>query len=141
VENVETYVKEALARKERIMGFGHRVYKTLDPRAIHLKEMSRQLAEKTGNLHYFNICQKLEEVVVPLLKEKHIYPNVDFYSGTVYNNLGIPEELFNSIFAVSRIAGWVAHVLEQLSDNRLIRPREKYIGDMDLTYIPIKKMK
>jgi citrate synthase len=130
-----------LGRKERIMGFGHRVYKTLDPRAIHLKEMSRQLAKKTGNFQFFNISQKLEEIVTPLLKEKRIYPNVDFYSGTVYNNLGIPEELFNSIFAVSRTAGWAAHILEQLGDNRLIRPREKYTGGMDLEYIPIRKRK
>jgi citrate synthase len=103
--------------------------------------MSRKLAEKTGNLHYFKLCEKLEEVVVPLLKEKRIFPNMDLYTGTLYNNLGIPEELFDCIFAVGRIVGWVAHILEQLSDNRLIRPIEKYVGNVDLEYVPIDKRK
>ena len=139
--NAESYAKKALAQDGKISGFGHRVYKITDPRALHLREVSKQLAEKTGNTRFFSIAQRLEEVVIPLLKEKRVYPNVDFYSGIVYDNLGIPEELFDAIFAVGRSAGWVAHTLEQVSENKLIRPREKYTGPMDLTYIPIEQRK
>jgi citrate synthase len=139
VENVENYVREKLSKKEKIFGFGHRVYKVLDPRVLPLKEMSNELAKKTGNFTYLKICERLEEVVVPLLKDKKVFPNVDLYSGVLYNYLGIPEELFDCIFAVGRIVGWVSHILEQLSDNRLIRPIGKYVGKMDLEYVPIDK--
>jgi citrate synthase len=140
-ENVENYVREKLSKKEKIFGFGHRVYKVLDPRVLPLKEMSNELAKKTGNFTYLKICERLEEVVVPLLKDKKVFPNVDLYSGVLYNYLGIPEELFDCIFAVGRIVGWVSHILEQLSDNRLIRPIGKYVGKMDLEYVPIDKRK
>jgi len=140
-DRVEAYVKEALARKEKIMGFGHRVYKTIDPRAIHIEKAAGELAKKTGNSKYFEMTQKFEEIVVPLLKEKRIYPNVDFFSSTVYDGLKIPEELFDSLFAIGRVPGWVAHSLEQAADNKLIRPREKYTGGMDLPYVPIGKRK
>ena len=121
------------------MGLGHGVYKTRDPRALHLRNMAKIMADETRNYKYFSICDRVEEVAVPLLAEKHIYPNVDFYSSTVYNALGIPEDLFDTLFATSRITGWCAHVLEQLADNRIIRPREKYVGAMDLPYVPINE--
>lgn len=140
-DRVEAYVRDALARKERIMGFGHRVYKTMDPRAIHIENAARELAKKTGDSKYFDMTQKFEEIVVPILKEKRIYPNVDFFSSTVYSGLKIPEELFDPLFAIGRVPGWVAHSLEQAADNRLIRPREKYTGGMDLQYVPIAKRK
>lgn len=141
VGDVESYARKALSQDGKISGFGHRVYKITDPRAVHLREVSKQLAEKTGNLRYFAIAQRLEEVAIPLLKEKRVYPNVDFYSGIVYDNLGIPEDLFDSIFAVGRSAGWVAHTLEQLQDNKLIRPLEKYTGRTESAYVPANKRK
>jgi citrate synthase len=124
-ERAETYIKEALARKQKISGFGHRVYRTEDPRATHLRRMSRDLSESSGTRKWFETSRVIEEVVK---REKHINANVDFYSATVYYNLGIPVDLFTPLFAVSRISGWTAHVLEQLDNNRLIRPRAEYTG-------------
>lgn len=124
-ERAETYIKEALARKQKISGFGHRVYQTEDPRATHLRRMSRDLSESSGTRKWFETSRVIEEVVK---REKNINANVDFYSATVYYNLGIPVDLFTPLFAVSRISGWTAHVLEQLDNNRLIRPRAEYTG-------------
>lgn len=124
-ERAETYIKEALARKRKISGFGHRVYRTEDPRATHLRRMSRDLSESSGTRKWFETSRVIEEVVK---REKNINANVDFYSATVYYNLGIPVDLFTPLFAVSRISGWAAHVLEQLDNNRLIRPRADYTG-------------
>lgn len=124
-ERAETYIKEALARKQKISGFGHRVYRTEDPRATHLRRMSRDLSESSGTRKWFATSRVIEEVVK---REKNINANVDFYSATVYYNLGIPVDLFTPLFAVSRISGWTAHVLEQLDNNRLIRPRADYTG-------------
>ena len=124
-ERAETYIKEALARKQKISGFGHRVYRTEDPRATHLRRMSRDLSESSGTRKWFETSRVIEEVVK---REKNINANVDFYSATVYYNLGIPVDLFTPLFAVSRISGWTAHVLEQLDNNRLIRPRAEYTG-------------
>ena len=124
-ERAETYIKEALARKQKISGFGHRVYRTEDPRATHLRRMSRDLSESSGTRKWFETSRVIEEVVK---REKNINANVDFYSATVYYNLGIPVDLFTPLFAVSRISGWAAHVLEQLDNNRLIRPRADYTG-------------
>ena len=124
-ERAETYIKEALARKQKISGFGHRVYRTEDPRATHLRGMSRDLSESSGTRKWFETSRVIEEVVK---REKNINANVDFYSATVYYNLGIPVDLFTPLFAVSRISGWTAHVLEQLDNNRLIRPRAEYTG-------------
>jgi citrate synthase len=134
VENVESWIKSKLARKEKVMGFGHRVYRTEDPRATHLREMSRQLGERTGETKWYEMSRKMEEV---MMREKHLYPNVDFYSASTYYALGIPTDLFTPIFACSRISGWTAHVLEQYANNRLIRPRAEYIGPRDRKYIPI----
>ena len=134
VEAVETWVKDAFANKKKIMGFGHRVYRTVDPRAIHLAEMSRQLGARTGETKWYEMSRKMEEVVK---RQKHLNANVDFYSASTYYALGIPTDLFTPIFACSRISGWTAHVLEQFRNNRLIRPRAEYVGPRGLTYVPI----
>ena len=118
-------VRAKLARKEKIPGFGHRVYRTEDPRATHLRKMSRELGQRAGIPEWFEMSQRIESVVK---SEKKLNPNVDFYSATTYHALGIPVDLFTPIFAVSRISGWTAHVLEQYANNRLIRPRAEYIG-------------
>jgi citrate synthase len=121
----EEVVRARLARKEKIPGFGHRVYHTEDPRATHLRQMSRDLGQRTGQTAWFEMSQRIEALV---RGEKNLNPNVDFYSASTYYALGIPIDLFTPIFAVSRIAGWTAHVLEQYANNRLIRPRAEYIG-------------
>lgn len=128
-------VRAKLAAKERIPGFGHRVYKTWDPRALILKRYSEELGRITGDDRWYRISVAVEQAV---RAEKDLYPNVDFYSASVYHSLGIPTDLFTPIFAVSRIAGWTAHLLEQYADNRLIRPRAEYSGPMDLAYVPIE---
>ena len=136
-ERAETYVKEALASKRKISGFGHRVYRTEDPRATHLRRMSRDLSESSGTRKWFETSRVIEEVVK---REKNINANVDFYSATVYYNLGIPVDLFTPLFAVSRISGWTAHALEQLDNNRLIRPRAEYTGPSHpAPYIPMNE--
>src|SRR5215216_952864 len=134
VENVEEWTQGALATKKKIMGFGHRVYRTEDPRATHLREMSGQLGERTGEKKWYEMSRKMEEVMV---REKKLNPNVDFYSASTYYALGIPTDLFTPIFACSRISGWTAHVLEQYASNRLIRPRAEYVGPRGLKYVPI----
>jgi len=123
-----------LRRGEKIMGFGHRVYKTEDPRAAHLRRMSAELAEASGDDAYFRMSRKIEEVV---FTEKGLYPNVDFYAATVYHYLRIPTDLFTSVFSVSRMAGWTSHVMEQHADNRLIRPDSEYIGERGLAWTPL----
>ena len=134
VENVEPYVRAKLAAKERIMGIGHAVYKTTDPRARHLKRMAEALVRESGNSKLFEMSTKIEDF---MLREKGLYANVDFYSATVYHVLGIPTDLFTPVFAASRIAGWTAHVMEQLADNRIIRPRAEYVGPTDQHFIAI----
>jgi citrate synthase len=124
-EKAEEAVRAKLARKEKIPGFGHRVYHTEDPRATHLRRMSRDLGQRAGQPAWFEMSQRIEAVVKA---EKKLNPNVDFYSASTYYALGIPIDLFTPIFAVSRISGWTAHVLEQYANNRLIRPRAEYIG-------------
>ena len=124
-DRVDDAIRERLARKEKVPGFGHRVYRTEDPRATHLRAMSREVGERVGNTRWFEMSQRIEAL---MKKEKRIDANVDFYSASTYYLLGIPVDLFTPIFAVSRIAGWSAHVLEQYENNRLIRPRAEYIG-------------
>jgi citrate synthase len=128
------YIRGALARKERIMGFGHRVYRTEDPRATHLRDMSRQLGDRAGELKWWQMSRDIEDVVREL---KGLHANVDFYSASTYFMLGIPIDLFTPVFACSRISGWTAHVLEQYANNRLIRPRAEYTGPTDLRYLPV----
>jgi citrate synthase len=128
-------VRAKLARKEKIPGFGHRVYHTEDPRATHLRQMSRELGQRAGQPEWFEMSQRIESVVKA---EKKLNPNVDFYSASTYYALGIPIELFTPIFAVSRISGWTAHVLEQYANNRLIRPRAEYLGpEYPQRYVPL----
>jgi citrate synthase len=125
VDRAEAFVRGKLARKEKISGFGHRVYHTEDPRATHLRRFSKSLGEKAGEPQWFEMSQRIEALVKA---EKKLNPNVDFYSATMFYSLGIPIDLYTPIFAVSRISGWTAHVLEQYANNRLIRPRTDYIG-------------
>uniref|UniRef100_E6QM63 citrate synthase (unknown stereospecificity) n=1 Tax=mine drainage metagenome TaxID=410659 RepID=E6QM63_9ZZZZ len=133
------YVKQMLADKKKISGFGHRVYKTEDPRATHLRRMSEQLAKDSGITKWFDWSRQIE---LYINAEKHLNANVDFYSASTYTTLGIDVDLFTPIFAVSRIAGWSAHVIEQLDDNRLIRPRAEYIGPpYPSPYIPVADRK
>lgn len=135
-ERAEPWVRAAFAQKKKIMGFGHRVYRTEDPRAAHLRRMSEELARKAGQPHWFAIQQTLEDVV---RREKGLYCNVDFYSASMYYVMGIPLDLYTPIFAISRVSGWCAHVLEQHADNRLIRPRADYVGAMNRTWTPLSR--
>ncbi len=133
-ERAEDVVRAKLARKEKIPGFGHRVYRTEDPRATHLRRLSKELGERAGHPRWFEISQRIEAVVHA---EKGLFPNVDFYSASAYHAMGIPVDLYTPIFAVSRVAGWTAHVLEQLANNRLIRPRAEYVGPpYPQTFVP-----
>ena len=134
VNKVEGYVKDALARRKKIMGFGHAVYKTEDPRATHLRRFSREMGERKGNTKWYDITAKLEEI---MKREKNLLPNVDAYSASTYYMMGIPLDLYTPIFAISRISGWTAHILEQYADNKLIRPRAEYIGPRNVPYVPI----
>ncbi|SDH33144.1 citrate synthase [Alteribacillus persepolensis] len=133
-DNVEPYIRKAIDNKEKIMGFGHRVYKQGDPRAKHLREMSKKLTGITGESKWYDMSIKIEEMVT---SEKGLPPNVDFYSASVYHSLGIDHDLFTPIFATSRVSGWIAHILEQYSNNRLIRPRAEYVGPEKQTYVPV----
>jgi citrate synthase len=135
VAAVEPDVTARLRRGEKIMGFGHRVYKTEDPRATHLREMAGELAVAAGDDTFYRMSRRMEEVV---LADKGLYPNVDFFAATVYHYLGIPTDLFTPVFSVSRMAGWTAHVIEQHADNRLIRPDSEYIGESGLTWTPLE---
>jgi citrate synthase len=132
--NVDAYIEDALANKRKIMGIGHRVYKVLDPRAPHLRRMAQLLAVKLGEPKWIQISDRIAEL---MLQKKGLHANVDFYSATVYYSLGIPTDLFTPIFAIARTSGWTAHVLEQLADNRLIRPQSVYTGPVGLTTIPV----
>jgi citrate synthase len=137
VDKAVEVVRAKLARKEKIPGFGHRVYHTEDPRATHLRQMSRDLGQRVGQPVWFEMSERIEALVKA---EKHLYPNVDFYSASTYHALGIDIELFTPIFAVSRISGWTAHVLEQYANNRLIRPRAEYIGpEYPQRYVPLEQ--
>ncbi|MGN4424076.1 citrate synthase [Bacillus cereus group sp. MYBK30-1] len=133
-ENVESYIHNALQNKVKIMGFGHRVYEHGDPRAKHLREMSKRLCVLLGEEKWYNMSIKIEDIVT---KEKGLPPNVDFYSASVYHCLGIDHDLFTPIFAISRMSGWLAHILEQYENNRLIRPRADYNGPTHQVYVPL----
>ncbi len=134
IDCVETYVKEALAKKKKIMGFGHAVYRAEDPRATHLRRFSEEMGKRKGNTKWYDMTAKLEEV---MKREKGLLPNVDAYSASSYYMMGIPLDLYTPIFAVSRISGWTAHILEQYADNKLIRPRAEYIGPRNVPYVQI----
>jgi citrate synthase len=132
----EGHVADLLAARQKVYGFGHRVYRTEDPRVTHLREMSRRLGQQQGDLRWYEISRRVEEVV---LERKRLYPNVDFYSASCYFSMGIPVDMFTPVFAVSRISGWAAHVLEQYADNRLIRPRAEYVGERNVPYRPMSE--
>ncbi|MDB6053505.1 MAG: 2-methylcitrate synthase/citrate synthase [Verrucomicrobiales bacterium] len=136
LDKVDAYVAECIAQKKKIMGIGHRVYKTLDPRAPHLKRMAQILSAQLGDPTWIQMSERIAEI---MLKEKHLNANVDFYSATVYYSIGIPTDLFTPVFAIARTAGWTAHVLEQLADNRLIRPQSVYTGPLGLKVVPISQ--
>ena len=130
------YVQEKLAKKEKVMGIGHRVYESGDPRAKHLKKMAEELTKITGQPKWYNISVSIEDYIK---QEKGLPANVDFYSASVYHSLGIETDLFTPIFAISRVSGWIAHILEQYSDNRLIRPRAEYTGPAHQVYTPLSE--
>lgn len=131
---INAWVDQALAEKRKIMGIGHAVYKTEDPRATWLRRFSQQMAEKTGVSKWFEMSRRIEQI---MHEKKGMYPNVDFYSASTYYLMGIPLDLYTPIFAVSRISGWTGHILEQYGNNKLIRPRAEYIGKRDQKYVPI----
>jgi citrate synthase len=139
VHKVRAHLEGMLARNERIWGLGHRVYKTKDPRAIVLEGLIEELAAARGSDELYEVAREVERVGTELLAQKGAYPNVDFYSAVVYRMLGIPADLFTPIFAISRVSGWTAHVLEQYRDNVLIRPRAQYIGPPERPYVPIEE--
>lgn len=138
VENVRAFVEKSVANKDKIMGFGHRVYKVKDPRATILQRLAEQLFENFGHDDYYDIAVELEEVVEEKLGQKGIYANVDFYSGLVYRKMGIPIDLFTPVFAIARVAGWLAHWKEQLETNRIYRPTQIYTGNHGEPYIAIE---
>ena len=125
LEHVDAWIDEALAQKKKIMGIGHRVYKVLDPRAPHLQKMAIQLTEQLGEPKWIQMSERIATI---MREQKGLNANVDFYSATVYHSLGLPTDLFTPIFAISRMSGWTAHVLEQWSENRLFRPLSEYVG-------------
>jgi citrate synthase len=136
VDRAETWIKTALAQKKRVMGFGHRVYHTEDPRATHLRRLSEEIGREVGDLRWFEMSRIIERVVKA---EKGLHANVDFYSASSYYGMGIDPDLYTPIFVVSRVSGWTAHILEQYANNRLIRPRAEYMGPTSAEYVPIDR--
>ncbi len=134
VDRAEAWIKSALAQKKRIMGFGHRVYNTEDPRATHLRKMSETLGREAGDLRWHEMSRIVERVVK---EQKGLNPNVDFYSASTYYSMGIDPDLYTPIFVVSRVSGWSAHILEQQANNRLIRPRADYTGPQEASWVPL----
>ncbi|GAB6988482.1 citrate synthase [Paenibacillus pini] len=136
LDQVDSFIQQKLDNKDKIMGFGHRVYKNGDPRAKHLQKMSSELGEMKGDMTLYDMSVRIEEIVTG---QKGLKPNVDFYSASVYTQLGIEHELFTPIFAISRVSGWAAHILEQYENNRIIRPRAEYVGLTDQKYVPLEQ--
>lgn len=134
LDSVDAFIENALETKTKIMGIGHAVYKTEDPRATWLRKFSKQMAEKKGESKWFDMSQRIESL---MLEKKGMHPNVDFYSASTYYLMGIALDMYTPIFAVSRISGWTGHILEQYGNNKLIRPRAEYIGARDQKYVPI----
>src|SRR5712692_3377587 len=139
VENVKPWLDVAVSGKKKIMGFGHRVYKVKDPRATVLQELAEHVFAELSRPKLYVIALEVEKAAAAVLGPKGIYPNVDFYSGIVYAALGIPRDLFTPIFAIARVAGWLAHWLEQLKNNRIFRPEQVYVGKQDVAYVPLEK--
>jgi citrate synthase len=139
IDRVRSWAEDAVTHKKKIMGFGHRVYKVKDPRATVLQELAEHVFAETSRPKQYDLAVELERILAGILGPKGIYPNVDFYSGIVYDALGIPRDLFTPIFAISRVAGWLAHWLEQLKNNRIYRPEQIYVGMHDVQYVPLEK--
>lgn len=138
-EKAKSWLEDAVLHKKKIMGFGHRVYKVKDPRATVLQELAEHMFAETTKPDIYNLALEIEKVATGILGPKGIYPNVDFYSGIVYQSMGIPRDLFTPIFAISRVAGWTAHWLEQLKNNRIFRPEQIFVGKNDQPYTPLGK--
>jgi citrate synthase len=134
-DEVDGYVDRALAEKRKLMGFGHRVYRTEDPRATHLRRMSEALSRDAGKDRWFELSRRVEE---SMLERKGLHCNVDFHCATVYYSLGLPIDLYTPLFAIGRLGGWAAHVMEQHANNRLIRPRAEYTGELDRPWVPME---
>lgn len=141
LSNVEKWVLGKFERKEKIMGMGHAIYSVKDPRAYILEDMLKKLSQEKKNTKDYELLKKIEEITRREMEKrgKNIWPNVDFFSGALYKLMGIPSQLFTPIFAIARIAGWAAHVIEQISDNRILRPDCNYIGPQDISFVPIEK--
>src|SRR5215470_15737305 len=139
IANVKPWIDDAVAKKKKIMGFGHRVYKVKDPRATVLQDLAENVFVETGRPPLYDMAVEMEKVMAGILGPKGIYPNVDFYSGIIYRALGIPRDLFTPIFAIARVAGWLAHWLEQLVNNRIFRPEQIYVGKTNQPYVPLNK--
>jgi citrate synthase len=137
VEKVRPYIEDLIQRKQKIMGVGHRIYKVKDPRALVLQKLAAQMIAKRGTNPLLTVAQEVEKVVAEHLSPKKIFPNVDFYSGVVYEAMGMPASLFTPVFAIARVSGWLAHWLEQLEDNRIYRPSQIYTGTHDEPYVPL----
>jgi len=138
-ENAEAWILDAIAKKKKIMGLGHRVYKAYDPRARILHSYAEEITRRAGTERWLHIASIIERVMIEKLGSKGIFPNVDFYSGTVMSSMGIERKLFTPIFATGRVAGWTAHAVEQLKDNRIFRPRFIYVGPVNVAYTPIEE--
>ncbi len=138
-QNVKPWLESATSGKKKIMGFGHRVYKVKDPRATVLQELAERVFAESSRPRLYELALELERQAAGVLGPKGIYPNVDFYSGIVYQALGIPRDLFTPIFAIARVAGWLSHWLEQLKNNRIYRPEQIYVGKLDVPYVPLEK--
>jgi citrate synthase len=136
IEGAENWIRNKLANKEKVMGFGHAVYRTEDPRATHLRRMSEEIGKRQGDTKWFDMSWRIEQIVKA---EKGLNPNVDFYSASTYHMLGIALDLYTPIFAISRMSGWTAHTLEQYANNKLIRPRSDYTGELNLEFVPLEK--
>jgi 2-methylcitrate synthase len=134
LDNVDGYINDALTKKKKIMGFGHAVYRTEDPRATHLRRLSKEMGERKGDTKWYEMTAKVEQL---MKSTKGLLPNVDAYSASTYYMMDIPLDLYTPIFAISRISGWTAHILEQYADNKLIRPRAEYVGPRNVPYVPI----
>jgi citrate synthase len=138
-DKVTAWLEDAVATRKKIMGFGHRVYKVKDPRASVLQELAEHAFAESGKPARYELAVELEKAAIGILGSKGIYPNVDFYSGTVYQALGISRDLFTPIFAIARVAGWLAHWLEQIKNNRIYRPEQEYVGKHDVAYVPLEQ--
>lgn len=136
MDKAQQFVRDALAAKEKVMGIGHRVYKNGDPRAAILRKISKELTARIGEPQWYEMSTLIDDT---MNKEKGLMPNVDFYSATVYYSMGIPIDIYTPIFAVSRISGWIAHAMEQYANNRIYRPRGKWVGKSNLSYVPVEK--